>query len=909
MLKRRFFQSDLRVNCFFTISVVTIFLLTSLMGYAADGFIHPGLLHSRKDIARMKEAVAKKRGPIYEGFKVLEQSPNAKADYKMRGPVEEWGRAPNINTGIAQGDAKAAYQNSLIWAITGKQAHADKAIEIVNAWARTLKKVSGIDGVLASGLQGFKFANAAEILRYTDSGWTENEAKRCEKSFLEAWHPTIEHYAYFANGNWGTAALQTNMAIAVFCNDRELFEKTVRYAVNGAGNGSIPHMIVYPTGQCQETTRAQHYAQLGLGLLGGAAEVAWNQGVDLYGWGDNRILKGFEYTAKYGLGEEVPYQHYLDRTGKYGFGGHHNKYDKISTVSRGGFWPIFERSYHHYANRRGVPAPYSAKVAEMKRPENHNRDHVGLGTLVHWRPQLTQNKANQAPGTPAGLVARTTDQGINLTWVKSVDPVSCSDAENYSIHRAIKSGGPYEAIAKKVSTPEFHDTDLQRGGLYFYVVKAANRTGTSAASAELPASSSLPGPWLSLDIGNVGISGFTEFNGKNFTLEGEGKDINGQSDKFHFAFAPFTGEGTITARIIRPMSSQWTKPGVMMRESLDADSRHASVLLLPHWRGALVTRTETGGETTTHGKRRLSEKHIIKKNRLSTPYWIRLIRFRNRFTGYMSPDGFHWQELGSVEIPMSRKFYVGLPACSQLEKVTTTVTYDNVSIPTWRMTDGDRIITARPEPRWHKSAWLERHNSINKRVKKGNVDLLMIGDSITHWWDKAGKKVWDQYYANRDAVNLAISGDRTEHVLWRLENGNIDAISPKLAVLMIGTNNHMSSPPEVTARDIRLIVKQLRTKLPQTKVLVLAIFPRGGGDDDGARQINMRVNDLIANIGDDKMVHYLNINEAFINGRRLRQSLIPDGTHPNEKGYAAWAEAMEPTLAKLLGEEPVIPVD
>ena len=207
MLKRRFFQSDLRVNCFSTISVVTIFLVTSLMGYAADGFIHPGLLHSREDIARMKEAVAKKRGPIYEGFKVLEQSPNAKADYKMRGPVEEWGRAPNINTGIAQSDAKAAYQNSLIWATTGKQAHADKAIEIVNAWARTLKKVSGIDGVLASGLQGFKFANAAEILRYTNSGWTENEAKRCEKSFVEAWHPTIEALRLFRKrklGNGGT---------------------------------------------------------------------------------------------------------------------------------------------------------------------------------------------------------------------------------------------------------------------------------------------------------------------------------------------------------------------------------------------------------------------------------------------------------------------------------------------------------------------------------------------------------------------------------------------------------------------------------------------------------------------------------------------------------------------------------
>ena len=88
MLKRRFFQSGFRVNLFATVNVPTIFLITSLMGYAADGFIHPGLLHSREDIARMKEAVAKKRGPIYEGFKVLEQSANAKAGYKMRGPVE-----------------------------------------------------------------------------------------------------------------------------------------------------------------------------------------------------------------------------------------------------------------------------------------------------------------------------------------------------------------------------------------------------------------------------------------------------------------------------------------------------------------------------------------------------------------------------------------------------------------------------------------------------------------------------------------------------------------------------------------------------------------------------------------------------------------------------------------------------
>jgi beta-glucosidase len=189
-------------------------------------------------------------------------------------------------------------------------------------------------------------------------------------------------------------------------------------------------------------------------------------------------------------------------------------------------------------------------------------------------------------------------------------------------------------------------------------------------------------------------------------------------------------------------------------------------------------------------------------------------------------------------------------------------------------------------------------------VKKGNVDLLMIGDSITHWWDTTGKSVWDEHYGKRNAVNLAISGDRTEHVLWRLENGNLDGISPKLAVLMIGTNNHMSSPPHYTADDIRLIVQLLRRKLPSTKVLVLGIFPRGGGDEDQARQINMKVNNFICDFPDEfKRVYYLNINGTFLNGRKLRHELLPDGTHPNEKGYAAWAKAMESTIAKLMGEQ------
>ena len=672
-------------------AVFSLLLLSPLVALAGEAFVHPGLLHGKADLDRMKVAVAEKAAPIYDGFKVLAKSPHASADYRRQGPFPVWGRATGAadHSREAQNDAKAAYQNALMWAITGDRSHANKSIEIINAWMGALKRVTGIDGVLASGLQGFKFVNAAEILRYTDSGWAEDDAKRCEQWFMDAWHPTIEHYAYFANGNWETAALQTKMAIAVYCNDRRLFEETVRYAVAGAGNGSIPHMIVYPTGQCQETTRSQGYAQLGLGLLCGAAEVAWNQGVDLYGWGDNRILKGLEYTAKYGLGEDVPYQHYLDRTGKYGLGGRNNPYDKISTAGRGSFYPIFERTWNHYANRRGLPAPYTARVVEMRRPEGHNRDHVGLGTLTHCRPTFKTAKPTSPPGIPAGLVARTTEKGVRLTWVRSVEPISGADAQSYTVQRATTSGGPYVEIASRIAECDFHDTEVERGNLYYYKVTAANEIGTSGASAELAANAGLPGPWLSKDIGPVGVPGYTEYNGRRFTMEGEGRDIDGRSDEFHFAYAPMSGEGTITARIVRPMSSQWTKPGVMMRESLDADSRHASVLLLPHWSGALVSRSEKGGDTTTTGARHLGEAHVIKKNRLSTPYWVRLIRVRDRFTGYMSADGHDWKELGSVEIPMGRTFFVGMPACSQLNNVTTTATYDNVSIPTWRMSKRD----------------------------------------------------------------------------------------------------------------------------------------------------------------------------------------------------------------------------
>ncbi len=200
--------------------------------------------------------------------------------------------------------------------------------------------------------------------------------------------------------------------------------------------------------------------------------------------------------------------------------------------------------------------------------------------------------------------------------------------------------------------------------------------------------------------------------------------------------------------------------------------------------------------------------------------------------------------------------------------------------------------------------WQERQAEKNELVKQGNVDMIFVGDSITHSWENGGKQTWKKYYGPRNAVNLGFSGDRVEHVLWRLDNGNIDGISPKLAVLMIGTNN-AANPPGKIAKGIEMIVEKLREKLPKTKVLVLAIFPRGADKNAAFRQSTSKANEIISKkLGDDDMVFYMDIGQKFLQpDGTLGKDIMPDFLHPNAKGYRIWAEAIEPTVKKLMDEK------
>lgn len=207
-----------------------------------------------------------------------------------------------------------------------------------------------------------------------------------------------------------------------------------------------------------------------------------------------------------------------------------------------------------------------------------------------------------------------------------------------------------------------------------------------------------------------------------------------------------------------------------------------------------------------------------------------------------------------------------------------------------------------PVPRSTPANWMSRHEGFLAEAKQGPYDLVFLGDSITDGWRKKGADVWAKHYAPRRALNLGIGGDRTQHVLWRIENGELDGLKPKAVVLMIGTNNSNSDDAPSIAAGIELIVQKIRAKCPGAKVLLLAVFPRNKPTDSPAQLETLReINRRIAKLDDGKTVRFLDINAKFLGADgKVPAAIMPDFLHPNETGYQIWAEAMEPTLTAML---------
>ncbi len=332
-------------------------------------FRHPGIALSRAELDFIKAKVRAGEQPWKAGWEKMRSWEGAALAWtpKPHAHVERGSNArPNIGGGELQDDAQAAYAHALQWYVTGHEEHAKKAIEIMNVWASQLKTITNSDAKLLCGMTGHIWCNAAEIIRHTYSGWSAADQERFRSMLLNIYWPIMKGFKPNYNGNWDASMINSIMAIGVFCDDRVKFDYAVEYFCNGKGNGSIAH-YVGPTGQCQETSRDQTHTQMGLGYLACACEIAWHQGLDLWGALDNRLAQGFEYEARVQMGLPVPFE---------GRG-------QLSTRGVGRLAPIYEMVYNHYHNRAGLPMTHVKDIVAKGRPEGFNRSFLSWGTLTH----------------------------------------------------------------------------------------------------------------------------------------------------------------------------------------------------------------------------------------------------------------------------------------------------------------------------------------------------------------------------------------------------------------------------------------------------------------------------------------------------------------------------------------------
>ena len=317
------------------------------------GFVHPGIDVTRADLDWVKEQVLAGNEPwkgyfdkLQEGAIEFTPAPSSRV---IRGPYGN----PDIGSSNWGASAGNVYKCALLWYITEDEAYAKKSIEIMEAWARKLRAFDENDTKLIIGLDGQAFCNAAEILRYTYPGWTEENTESVNTLFMETLFPYIRLYSSEANGNWDGALLNTILAFAVFTDNREMFDNAVYHYLHSPFNGSLLKYI-WPNGQCQEMTRDMGHAQMGERLFSYAARVAYNQGVNLFEAAGQRLALGLEYLETWNTGNEV------------------DCYGPPAQRERGHFSHGLDWVYNYYTSR-GVDLPHVKYAAE-----HGDRDYLRL---------------------------------------------------------------------------------------------------------------------------------------------------------------------------------------------------------------------------------------------------------------------------------------------------------------------------------------------------------------------------------------------------------------------------------------------------------------------------------------------------------------------------------------------------
>lgn len=654
--------------------------LTVLAGFAQTQYTHPGIDLTQADLDRIKTKVNNRQQPWLDGWSKMLEERSARSDYNA---------APNnANRQRMSADGLAAYYNILRWYVGGSTDNAENAVRIVNAWTNhiltnTNNIVKIVDGKVKTAelfmLPISQMMKTVELLRLY-SGWAQADRDNFATVARDYFYPPCKEYRDRADTwpGWGGPANFCCLAIGIYLDDAEMVSEAIDNFKNGKGGGCI-HQGILPSGQCTEMGRDQPHAEIGINAYSDFCRAAWDQGIDLYGYADNLLAKGYEYLCHFNLdhADEVEWEPgtYCGHT--FFYPANSNSVPSSLPQNRIYGGTQYEKAYHHYTEVGGLAMPWTRLMINL-RPSSTLR-----GTLWTVSDTTTVYKNQPKPSVPVNLTATPGAGRIYLDWDAAVP----NRTNGYVIQRSVNQSSGFKNLKTFTGncSSEYVDTSVGSDTTYYYRVRAINQSGSSGWSAKVSATprayaATLPEGWAVTDLGDVvlaGKSAWSDAQGGTWTLTGSGVDNwNGRQAIGNFTHTTVKGDFDIRMRIadcVQDGNEIKVKVGIAVFETLATNSK--SVFMQLEGNGTRFARLSWRNQGATRLEGALGCDHTW------SPVWFRLTRKGDTFTGYQSVDGVKWFETGSCSLAMADNVNAGLFVCSgAYHEDGFTATFDHLTI-------------------------------------------------------------------------------------------------------------------------------------------------------------------------------------------------------------------------------------
>ena len=643
----------------------TIHFFSLVPALAQRAFNHPGSILTKVDLERIKQHVNQKDDPWITSWRTLQSSSYGNCT-RTANPSTEIGGSDG-NRQRADADATTALIEAIEWHVTGQARYANHAVKLLSAWGNKVETAKA---------ELFQFPSvtmcmAAEMLRYEDGsfyeGWAESDLTNFLSMVRNILYPACKSQAETnPMTSWSAPAMAAVLAAGVLLDDEAIYEEGLSYFRTPSIPGSVYNSIA-ENGQVKEMGRDNVHAMLTLGALAKMAQMAWCQGDDLYGEGDNRLLHGFEYWCTYNLGHEGLYYEPVnasDGSSSWYYISTHNNGFRLRPDAR-----CYEKVYHHYKEVKGLDMetlyPSVTAYARLSRPE----DGPEFGTLFYTIDAANSPLVSEVPAAAEELTA---EGGVGSVWLSWKD-THRNDASGFKVLRS-EDGVQFSTIADKSDylRKSYRDETVEAGHTYYYKVVLYNRAGeaepSDIVSVYVPETGGLPDGWKTANIGNGWTTGYyTNSLQNSFTVEGGGNGFRRSDEGHGFVYRTLKGNGSLTVRLVSTEQT-YNALGIMLRGSLSSGSPQVGITLggtgLRYCHA--VTRTASGNQTNWKTGCDFTY----------APVWMRIEREGRTVRTYQSRDGQTWHLIQEIGVTLPTTAYIGMIVCAS---ETYRATYDHVT--------------------------------------------------------------------------------------------------------------------------------------------------------------------------------------------------------------------------------------